>query len=68
MIANIILMFVVIVIVFITVTHLIKKNKEEVVDEEVIQKIYGIHLPVRQVDGDIAVLAVGKRDIDTDKR
>ena len=36
MVANIILMFVVIVMVFVTVTHLLKKNKQEVVDEEVI--------------------------------
>ncbi|MBU5470582.1 ABC transporter ATP-binding protein [Falcatimonas sp. MSJ-15] len=47
---------------------LIQGKPKEVIDEEVIQKIYGIHLPVRQVDGDIAVLAVGKRDIDTDKQ
>ncbi len=35
MITNMILIFVIIVIVFITVIHLIKKNKQEVVDEEV---------------------------------
>jgi pilus assembly protein CpaF len=34
-IANIMLMFVVVVIVFITIAHMIKKNKNEVVDEKV---------------------------------
>ena len=51
MIANIILMFVVIVIVFVTIAHLIKKNKEEVVDEEVVvdDKTYTLELMIKFV-------------------
>ena len=49
MIANIILMFVVIVIMFVTITHFIKKNKEEIVDEEVVvdDKTYTLELMVK---------------------
>ena len=44
-------MFVVIVIVFVTIAHLIKKNKEEVVDEEVVvdDKTYTLELMIKFV-------------------
>lgn len=48
-IANIILIFVVIVLVFVTIMHLLKKNKEEVVEEEVTvdDKTYTLELMVK---------------------
>ncbi len=49
MIANGILMFVVLVIVFVTIAHLLKKNKEEVVDEQVVvdDKTYTLELMIK---------------------
>ena len=49
MIANVVLIFVVIVLMFVTIMHFLKKNKEEVVDEEVVvdDKTYTLELMVK---------------------
>ncbi len=49
MVANVILIFVVIVLVFVTIMHFLKKNKEELVEEQVIvdDKTYTLELMVK---------------------
>ena len=51
MIANVILIFVVIVLVFVTIMHVLKKNKEEVVEEGVVvdDKTYTLELMIKFV-------------------